>query len=342
MRFSSCLVCDCGEDGRAVGSHHGEQLVGDAGDGERFFLVGADDVVVERRAEHDVAARLLEVGRFVDDDRRIAGAGADRPLAALHRRLDDARPAGDDDQANAGMHHERLGRFLRRLGHRHDQVRRPADFDDRPVDDVDAADRALFGRRMDVEHDRVAGGDHRDRVVDDRRRGIRAGRDRADDAERGALEQRQAAVARLHFGLQHFGAGRFVGHEPVLDDLVFVAAEAGLLMRGKRQRLAFLERPFADVGDDLVALGERELVQGFEGGSCRLRRRRRDRGRRPDASAPALRDLGAAGSGAAHRRRRCAAALAGRWRRLVDRRAWTRLSSSRVVESATHGRCDSR
>ena len=142
---------------------------------------------------------------------------------------------------------------------------RAADFDDRPIDDVDAANRAFLGRRMDVEHDRVAGRDHRDRVVDDRRGGIRRGRDRADDAERGPLEERQAAVAGFAFGLQHFGAGRFVGDEPVLDDLVFVAAEAGLAMGGEGQRFAFAERRLADAGDDLVALGERQLVESFEG-----------------------------------------------------------------------------
>ena len=68
-----------------------------------LLLVDADDVVVGRGAEDDVAARLVDVGGLVDDDRRVARAGADRALAAGHRRLDDRAAAGDDEQADAAF-----------------------------------------------------------------------------------------------------------------------------------------------------------------------------------------------------------------------------------------------
>ncbi len=108
IRFSSCLVCDCVSTTAPLARIAASSLSAIAGDDECFFLVGADDVVVERCAEHDVAAGLVQIGRFIDDDRRVARPGADRPLAAFHRRFDDASPAGDNDQPNAGMHHRAL------------------------------------------------------------------------------------------------------------------------------------------------------------------------------------------------------------------------------------------
>ena len=56
-------------------------------DDEDFFLGDAQQVVVVGRAGDDGPGGAVEVGRFVDDDRRIARPGDDGPLAAAAWRL---------------------------------------------------------------------------------------------------------------------------------------------------------------------------------------------------------------------------------------------------------------
>ena len=62
--------------------HRRHHLVEDAGDDEHFLLGDAQQVVVVRAAVNDAAGGVVEIGRFIDDDRRIARPGDDRPLAA--------------------------------------------------------------------------------------------------------------------------------------------------------------------------------------------------------------------------------------------------------------------
>ncbi len=66
--------------------HRDLERVGHGVDDDGLLLVDADDVVVERVAEDDVAPRLLDVRRGVDDRGRVAGAGADGALAASSSR----------------------------------------------------------------------------------------------------------------------------------------------------------------------------------------------------------------------------------------------------------------
>ncbi len=60
----------------------------------------------------------------------------------------------------------------------------------------------LHARGMGVEDDRVARGQHVDRVARQRRQAVRDRRDRADDAERGVVGERQAVVARVVVGAE--------------------------------------------------------------------------------------------------------------------------------------------
>jgi hypothetical protein len=150
----------------AVGAHLPDELVGDRRDREHLLLVGADDVVVEGGAAHDVAPRLAEVGSLVDHYRRIAGPGADRALAARHRRLDDGRAAGDHQELDAGVAHDALRRLDGRLGNRAHQVGRSPGLDDGVVDELHGPVRAAARPRVGVEYDAVAGRDHADRVAD--------------------------------------------------------------------------------------------------------------------------------------------------------------------------------
>jgi hypothetical protein len=96
---------------RAVRDHGLLEPVGDGLHREDLLLQDADDVVVEGGARDDVAARAVEVGSLIDHDRRIAGASADGALAAGHGGLDHRRAAGDDQQADPLMPHQRLGLF---------------------------------------------------------------------------------------------------------------------------------------------------------------------------------------------------------------------------------------
>ncbi len=91
-------------------------------DDEDFLLGDAEQVVVVGAAVNDRPGGVVEIGRLVDDDRRIARPGDDRPLADLQRRPGDGRAAGDADQLDAAVGEERVGRFQRRLGDHADQV----------------------------------------------------------------------------------------------------------------------------------------------------------------------------------------------------------------------------
>ena len=61
--------------------HRGHHRVEDLVDDEDFLLGDAEQIVVVRAALDDRAGGAVEIGRFIDDDRRIARPGDDRPLA---------------------------------------------------------------------------------------------------------------------------------------------------------------------------------------------------------------------------------------------------------------------
>src|ERR1051326_287429 len=260
----------CRQHDRVVPGHRGDERVGDGSDDERLFLVGADDGVVGRGAEDDVARGLVEVGGLVDDDGRIAGAGADRALAAEHRLADDVGAAGDDDEAHAAVFHQLLRRLDGRIGDAGDDVRRAARADDRFVQQRDRLHAAVLRVRVDVEDDAVPRGEHADGVADDGGGRIRDRRDRADDAERRRLDEGQAVVAARGDRREVFEAGRLLGDEAVLDDLVLVAPVAGLVVRGFGEHRAVLEHRRAHGFEDLGARGERQGHELLLGDARRL------------------------------------------------------------------------
>ena len=55
-------------------------------DDEHFLLGDAQQVVVVGGAEDDRAGGAVQVGRFIDDDGRVARPGHDRPLRLPHGR----------------------------------------------------------------------------------------------------------------------------------------------------------------------------------------------------------------------------------------------------------------
>ncbi len=237
----------------AVTAHLLHQFVDDTVDGDHFFFVGADDVVVKRRAGDDVLACQFEVGGIVDDDGWVAGAGTDRSLAARHRLAHDAAATGHDEQAYALMDHKRLRGLDRRLCHGADQVVRATRTGNRAVQQADVRHRTFARIGVHVEHDAVTGRQHGDRVADDRRGRVRRRRNGADHAIGGIFGERQPSVPGNGLRRQDFGAGCLEGRQPVLDHLVFDATEPGLTMCMAREFLGVFQHRLPDRGDDLLA-----------------------------------------------------------------------------------------
>ena len=180
----------------AVPGHRLGQRVEDLGHGEDLLLADAEQVVVERPADDDRLGRVVQAGGGVDDDRRIARPGDDRPPLAGQRGPGDGRAAGHDQQADR-LVVEQLRRPSSSVGGSMIVSRLS-----RPI----ASRIALLNRRtpsaaifapggMGVEDDRVARGQHVDRVGRQGRQAVGDRRDRADDAERGVVGQGQAVVA---------------------------------------------------------------------------------------------------------------------------------------------------
>ena len=182
--------------------HHLHERVEDLGDGEDLLLADAEQVVVERAAGDDRSGRVLEAGGRVDDDRGIARPGDDRPLLARQGGPRDGRPARDHQEPHRLVVEQRRGRLERGRVDDREQVVDADRLADRLVEPPHALGRDPRPGGMGVEDDRVARGQHVDRVAGQRRQAVRHRRDRADDAERDVVGQRQAVVARVVVGAE--------------------------------------------------------------------------------------------------------------------------------------------
>lgn len=89
--------------------HFALEDVGDVGDGDEDFFADADDVVVEAGAADDALGGAGEVSGFVDEDGGVSGSGGDGAFAGVHGGADDGSAAGDGEESDAGVLHERLG-----------------------------------------------------------------------------------------------------------------------------------------------------------------------------------------------------------------------------------------
>ena len=58
------------------------QLIENGGDIKDFLLTDAKQIVVVTCARDDGTCRVVEIGSFIDDHRRIARSGDDSPLGA--------------------------------------------------------------------------------------------------------------------------------------------------------------------------------------------------------------------------------------------------------------------
>ena len=118
---------------------------------------------------------------------------------------------------------------------------------------------------MRIDDQRVAAGDHADGVAGDRRQRVRDRRDRADDAERGVLDDGQAVIAAEHFAPHELDAGRALAERLELFDLVLQPADLGFFHLHRAQLDALVDRDAADVVDDPLAVFDRPLAELLEG-----------------------------------------------------------------------------
>ena len=129
-----------------------------------------------------------------------------------------------------------------------------------------------IGVRVNVEDDGVARCQHRNGIIDDGRGRIRRRRDGGDNAVGRRLSQIKPIVAGDGVRLQVLGARGILSDQQVLEDLIFVASQPGLLVSLLRQRIAVFAHRAADGGDNLVALLQPHLVELAERHVRRLHR----------------------------------------------------------------------
>ena len=238
---------------RPGGHHRLDEAVGDRIDHDRRLLVDADDVVVERSTPHDVTTGLSDVCRRVDDRGRIARSGGDGLLRHLEGFADHTGATRDEEDGDVGVGHQVFGALERRIRRRGDQVGRTTGRGDRPVEDLDVLDGHVLGPGVDVERDGVACRDHRDRVVDDRRRRVRRRCDGTDDPVGGELGDHHASVTGDDLGLEILGTGGFRRDEVVLERLVLGPSQTGLGPSEIAEPFAFAQHGFAHRLDEGAA-----------------------------------------------------------------------------------------
>ncbi len=129
-------------------------------------------------------------------------------LPLLQRGPGDGRAAGDADQRDVAVLEDGIGRFERRLGDHANQVVDSQVAVDRLVEPSHAFGGDALAAGMRIDDQRVAAGDHADRVAGDRRQRMRHRRDRADHAERSVFDHGQPVVAAEHLASQELDAGR--------------------------------------------------------------------------------------------------------------------------------------
>ncbi len=239
-----------------------EKFVEDAIDAEDLLFADAQKVVVVGGSFDDRRRGVLQAGGFIDHDRRISRPGDDRPLARFHGRPRHRRAAGNDQQRDAAMVEQLLGGFQRRREHAGDEIVDAEFRGDLLVVFADRVSRAVGAAGMGVGDERIARGDHVDRVGRQRRDAVRDRRDDADDAERGEFFQAQAVAAAGGVGLQKFDAGDEF-EDLQLFDLVIEPADFGFLQLHRAPLAGVLFGDGLDQLHDRIAIVHRQLHELF-------------------------------------------------------------------------------
>jgi hypothetical protein len=255
------MICEADGAGALHRVHH---LIEDGIDDENFFFRQAKEVVVVSAAQNHRASRAVEVGRFVDDDRRVPRPGDDGALRLRHRGFRDAGAPGNDEEVDFRVLENNVGGFERRVRDRGHQVVDSVFGVNRLIEAANALDRDLAPARVRVENDRVSGGDHIDRVVRDRRKRVRNRRNGADNAERRVFDDREAVVAAKDFRRKSFDALRVVTDVKEFVDFMFETTDFRLFHFHRAELDALFDANATDFVDHLFAFGARPFRQFFE------------------------------------------------------------------------------
>ena len=252
------------------GVHHRvEDLIHD----ENLFFGQAEQIIVVGRAVNDRFGGTIQIGRFVHDHRRVSRAGDDRAFLLAEGHTTHSRAARHVDQIHERMREEFLDVLDLRLGQDRHQIVDPDRLVDRLVEHLDAQRRDFLPARVGAEHDRVAGGDHVDRVARDRRQRVRDRGNRRNDAVRGVLNDRQTVIAAPALALEEFNPGGHAANARLLLDFVVEPADFRFLHFQRAQLDGVLVRDVPDGVDREAALGDGfllELLVSVTGGLDRV------------------------------------------------------------------------
>ena len=283
---------------RALPREFALHFVGDRGLDDDRVGRRAEDAVVERLADDDVARRLGEIGRALDEARRVAGPDAVGGLAGAVGRTHQAHPASGQNHRDVAVLHQFLRAFERDGLHPVDRAFRRAGLARGVGHHFGDARDAARGRRVRADHDRAARFERDQDLVDRRRRRVRGRDDRGDHPEGlGNLDDLALLVARDDADRAHRTDERvdLLGREEVLLNLVGDDAVGRFFDRKPRELLGARARRRGHRVDDAVDLFLAEF---------------RERGRRRFG---ALRELPGFLNG-----REIAIGRSGHWRRTYD------------------------
>ncbi len=247
------------------GPFHGLQhLVEHLVDHKDFFFGDAEQVIVVGTALDDGASGPVQVGRFVDHHRGIAGTGDDGPFAAVQRRSSHGGAAGNADHFDAAVSENGVGRFQGRFRDHADQVVDPQIAVDRLVEPPHPLGRHSFATGMRVDHQRITARDHADRIAGQRGQGVGDGGDAADHAKRSVFDDRQPMIAAEHLGIQKLHPRCPLAQRLQFLDLVLQPPDFRFFHLHCAQLDALVDGNPPNVPDNPLAVFPRPLAQLFK------------------------------------------------------------------------------
>ena len=213
-----------------------------------------------RLLSNDVFRRLSHVCGFVHESWGITRARAYSSLTRGKNRRYDARTARCNEQLNVLMVHHDSARFKRGVMKRTADVCGSARLNARLVYHVDRVIRRFDSRRMRIEHNSVARGEHSDRVADYRFAGVGARRYRADYSERSHFDKRKPFISRPRGGFDIFRSRSHLSREPVLHYLVSDVAHTRFFHAHASENFGVFDRLFSYIGDNFLPCVERHFL----------------------------------------------------------------------------------
>ncbi len=248
------------------GGHHG---IEDRVDDEDFFFSDAEKVVVVSGTLDDAAGSSIEIGGFVDDDRWITWACDDRTFTTIQCRTSYGWSTRYADQSDLAMLEKIVGCIQGGLFDQADQVIDPEFLMDGLIESLDPFGGHLLAAWMRIHDNRVATGDHADRVAVIVGREWGNGSNGADDSERSMFDDRKSMITAEGFGAKELNTRSSLAERLELFDFVLKSADLGLIHFHSAEFDALIDRDLADDLDDTSSMFHRSFAKLFKGdASC--------------------------------------------------------------------------